>query len=196
MAHHFYESQKRETEHFDTADKFYRHQLGALKIDRCNYHTPTGRKFQQNDIDLWLTLETQRISVSEKKRTRDFGDLYLEAYSKYPHVTGWTAHSEADFLAYFFPERVFYAGFRQIIRFYRESLLPQIPNEWFAVLKNNHPGKSAQEKHTIKIAGCSYSVLLIQAYNESEGNNWYTMGISIPFAMLEDNHIKFHIYPI
>ncbi len=195
MAHHFNESQKAETAHFGAADKFYKLQLEAEKIDRCDYNTTTGREFQQNDIDLWLTLENQRISVSEKKRAHDFNDLYLETHSKFPDIEGWTMHSKADFLAYFFPERVFWAGFRQIIRFYRESLLPQIQPQWFDLLNNNYPLKSGQEKHEITIAGCLYTISLIQAYNESDGNSWYTMGIGIPFEMLKDNHIKFKIYP-
>ncbi len=196
MVHHFHESQKKETAHFATADKFYKEQLEALKIDRCDYNTVSGRKSQQNDIDLWLTLKNRRISVSEKKRAHDFNDLYLEVYSKFPFVEGWTAHSKADYLAYFFPERVFWAAFPQIIRFYREQLLPHIPLEWFEDIRIAWPEKSTQKKQTIKIAGCSYNILLIQAFNRSDGNNWYTMGTSIPFKILKDNHIKFHIYQL
>ncbi len=196
MVHHFYESQKIETGYFSAADNFYRQQLGAVKTERCDYHTEKGRIFQRDDIDLWLTLGSEKISVSEKKRTRDFNDLYLEVYSKFPDTSGWTVHSKADFLAYFFPDRVFWAGFPQIVRFCRESLFPQISSHWFENLKSNHLKKSAQKKHTIKIAGQVYDVVLIQAYNESDGNSWYTMGISIPFDMLKDNHIKFRIYPL
>jgi len=187
---------KVEKENFDTADKFYRKNLGVLKIDRCDFHTETGKHFQQNDIDLWLTLPGRRISVSEKKRNHDFNDLYLETYSKFPDIPGWVVHSKADFLAYFFPERIFWAGFPQIMRFYREGILPQIPLEWFEILRENQPQKSGREKHSIKIAGRTYDISVIQAYNESDGNSWYTMGVSIPFGMLKDNHIRFRVYPL
>ncbi len=196
MIHHFFESQKVEIRHFKVADKFYRQQFGATKTARCDYRTEKGRAFQQEDIDLWLTLKNKKVSVSEKKRTRDFNDLYLEIYSKFPVTSGWALHSKADFLAYFFPKRVFWAGFPQIIRFCRESLSPQIASSWFEELKTSHLRKNMQEKHTVRIAGKPYDIFLIQAYNESNGNSWYTMGVSIPFDMLKDNHIRFRLYPL
>jgi hypothetical protein len=195
MAHHFYESRKVETAHFETADKFYRTRLHAVIIKRFDYNTGSGKQKQLADIDVAVTLENgSTITVSEKKRTRDFDDLYLEVFSKFPEVLGWTEGSQADFLAYFFPTRVLWAGFPQIKRFFRESLLPQIPATLFGEMKNNHPGQNAKQKFTVKIAGVSYPVLLIQAYNESDGNRWYTMGISIPFKMLNDNHIRYNIF--
>ncbi len=196
MAHHFYESRKVETGHFRRADIFYKKQLHALKIERCDYNTPKGKTFQQKDIDLWLILENGRISVSEKKRTRDYNDLYLELYSKYPQAPGWAIHSQAGFLAYFFPERVLWAGFPQIKRFLKESLLPQInPDEW-KKLQKTHPENNFHKPAEYKVCGITYSVTLIQAYNETRNNTWYTMGISIPFDMLRDNHIRYRMYPL
>ncbi len=195
MPHHFYESRKKETDNFHRADTFYTTRLHALKIERCDYHTSKGKAFQQKDIDLWLTLENGRVSVSEKKRTRDFDDLYLELYSKYPETPGWAIHSQAAFLAYFFPERVFWAGFPQIKRFLKESLLPRInPDEW-KKLQETHPETSTRKRIKQKVSGITYPVTLIQAYNETQNATWYTMGISIPFNMLHDNHIRYRIYP-
>jgi len=195
MAHHFYESRKVATTHFETADIFYRTGMHAVKIERYDYNTARGKQKQLSDIDVAVTLQDgSTITVSEKKRTRDFDDLYLEVFSKFPDVPGWTSESQAGFLAYFFPARVFWSGFPQIKRFFRESIVPQIPAAQFGELKNSHPGQNAKQDYTIKIAGISYPVLLIQAYNESDGNRWYTMGISIPFRMLKDNHIRFKIF--
>lgn len=197
MAHHFYESRHVETSHFETADRFYRKFLHAVHIERFDYNTAGGKQKQKADIDVTLSLADGTIfTVSEKKRTRDFDDLYLEVYSKFPDVQGWTAGSEAGFLAYFFPKRVFWAGFLQIRRFYRESLCPRLPEEMFLNLKNGHERQNAKAEIFLKIAGISYPVLLIQAYNESDGNAWYTMGISIPFQMLKDNHIRFKIFAL
>ncbi len=197
MAHHFYESLKVETTHFETADAFYRFQLHAIKIKRHNYNTSSGKQKQRADIDVSLTLENgETLTVSEKKRTRDFDDLYLEVYSKFPRVPGWTIGSQAAYLAYFFPKRVFWAGFPQIRRFYRESLSPKLPGELFSSLLNEQKKKNACKEYLLKIAGVSYHVMLIQAFNESDGNQWYTMGISVPFQMLKDNHIRFTLYPV
>lgn len=196
IAHNFYESRKTETKHFTAADIFYRERLGATKIARCDYFTKEGRNFQKADIDLWLNLKTEKISVSEKKRTRDYNDLYLEVYGKFPDTPGWITHSKADFLAYFFPERVFWADFPQIIRFYNEQFAPQFPQELFKRLLNRNPGRNAIEKITVNVAGLSYPVSLIQAYNECDGNSWYTLGVSMPFDMLIDNHIRYRIYKL
>lgn len=195
-AHNFYESRKTELKHFTDADIFYTEQLGATKIVRCDYSTKEGRNFQKADIDLWLNLKAERVSVSEKKRTRDYNDLYLEVYSKFPDMPGWTTHSKADFLAYFFPERVFWAGFPQIIRFYNEQFAPQFSQELFKKFRYHNRGKNAIEKITVNVAGLSYPVSLIQAYNECDGNSWYTLGICIPFEMLTNNHIKYRIYAL
>ena len=196
MAHHFYESRKIETAHFAAADTFYYNRLHAIKTERHNYSTPAGRQKQRADIDVTLTLKDGTLlTVSEKKRTRDFDDLYLEVFSKFPDVPGWTSGSQASFLAYFFPKRVFWAGFPQIRRFYRESLRPKLPDKIFSNLKNSHREKNAREEYPLKIAGVPYTVRLIQAYNVEDGNSWYTMGVSIPFGMLEDNHIRFQFFP-
>ncbi|HDO06174.1 MAG TPA: hypothetical protein ENG85_00660 [Bacteroidetes bacterium] len=195
-AHNFYESRKTETKHFAAADIFYTEQMDATKIVRCDYSTKEGRNFQKADIDLWLNLKTGKVSVSEKKRTRDYNDLYLEVYSKFPDTPGWTTLSKADFLAYFFPKRVFWAGFPQIIRFYNEQLAPRFPQELFKKLRHHNREKNTIEKITVNVAGLSCPVSLIQAYNECDGNSWYTMGISIPFDMLTNNHIKYRIYEL
>lgn len=43
-----------------------------------------GRELQRKDVDVLLTLDGRQVKVSEKRRDRDYDDLLVEVYSKFP----------------------------------------------------------------------------------------------------------------
>ena len=108
-----------EKEQFPRADEFYRRVLNSsmnkIKITRWDYQlNAEHRKMQDDGIDVTIenelaTNEYDRrvISISEKFRTSDFGDMFIELYSKFPNVTGWGLKEKADLVAYFTPWNVY-----------------------------------------------------------------------------------------
>ena len=104
-----------EKEQFPSADEFYRrvlnNSMNKIKITRWDYQlNAKHRKMQEDGIDVTIenelaTNEYDRrvISISEKFRTSDFGDMFIELYSKFPNVTGWGLKEKADLVAYFTP---------------------------------------------------------------------------------------------
>ena len=71
------------------ADQFYCNILKATEIQRFNVDSETDMEMQRQDVDLLLTLNGLTYRISEKFRDKDFGDLYVEVYSKYPKTPGW-----------------------------------------------------------------------------------------------------------
>ncbi|MFO7659253.1 MAG: hypothetical protein R6W78_19510, partial [Bacteroidales bacterium] len=104
--HAFPASLRRELQHQAKANRFYAEKLGVKDIVRYNSDSEEDMAYQRKDIDLSFELNGRRLMVSGKFRDHDYGDLYLECYSKYPETPGWMHKSEADFLACFYPERV------------------------------------------------------------------------------------------
>lgn len=108
-----------EKEQFPRADEFYRrvlnNSMNKIKITRWDYQlNAEHRKMQEDGIDVTIenelaTNEYDRrvISISEKFRTSDFGDMFIELYSKFPNITGWGLKEKADLVAYFTPWNVY-----------------------------------------------------------------------------------------
>lgn len=104
-----------EKEQFPRADEFYRRVLNGpmnkIKITRWDYQlNDVHRRMQDDGIDVTIenelaTNEYDRrvIGISEKFRTSDFGDMFIELYSKFPNVIGWGLKEKADLVAYFTP---------------------------------------------------------------------------------------------
>lgn len=89
------------------ADVFYKEHMGAISIERYDYNDPNGRIKQQHDIDCTITIKDEQdnvydINISEKFRSIDWGDMWIELYSRYPSVRGWAlAFEGVDLIAYF-----------------------------------------------------------------------------------------------
>jgi hypothetical protein len=168
------------------ADDFYLNRLGATNIVRHNRNTEADMKIQRTDIDVSFQRKGKRINISEKFRTKDFNDLYIEFYSKFPDIHGWLDKSQADFIAYFFPARVFIIDEKALAEFYKNYLSNSIRKDVFKRLIETHPNDNAQKSTWITINNQNYKIQLIQAYNQTEDASWYTMGIAIPFKVLSD----------
>ncbi len=189
MIHNFSQSKLYENEQIKKADKFYHDVLHVFDIKRFNYQLSEERKMQLHDIDLLLTYQNKSYKVSEKFRSKDFGDLYLEIYSKYPKVSGWLNEGISDYIMYFTPEKVYCIDDLSLKKFYKENLISLLPSFWFENLKTSDRNIISKK---IYVNNIPYIISIIKALNEtSEGDNWITMGITIPFNMLKINGVKF-----
>jgi hypothetical protein len=182
---------QREQKNQRRADDFYLNRLGATDIVRYNHNTKADMKQQRSDIDVSFRRNGNIIKISEKFRAKDFNDLYIEFYSKFPDVRGWLDKSQADYITYFFPARVFIIDEKSLAEFYKNHLSSAISENIFKQLTEQHSNANAQKHTWIKIQNHSYKIQIIQAYNQTEDASWYTMGIAIPFKVLSDFKIYY-----
>lgn len=190
-AHNFIRSLHREKTYQKRADNFYIQHLKATNIIRYNADTEHDMAIQRLNIDVSFTVGNKLINVSEKFREKNFNDLYIEFYSKFPQSHGWLSKSQADYMAYFLPEKVFFIDEKKLSVFYENHLQYAVPQNEFAALIEQNVCTNAQKKTWIKIQNHNYSARIIQAYNETASAQWYTMGIAVPFRILSDFGIYF-----
>jgi len=194
LIHNFEKSLQCERNKAEEADNFYRKAFGVTKIIRYNSDSSADMDFQRKDIDVSLTVENRVYHISEKFRETDYGDLYVEIYSKYPHVKGWMHTGSPDVVVYFTPHTVYRIIHRGLKKFCLETLFPQIPENWFFEIHNSR--KSIVSKKLI-LDKKTISINLIQAHNKpTVGSSWETIGISIPFEVLKENGVKIKEYRV
>jgi hypothetical protein len=140
-------------------------------------------RMQLQDIDVELIKNNQAFNVSEKFRDKDFGDLYLEVFSKYPHTRGWLETGSADMLVYFVPEAVYCCNAQILRKFCVNKLFPEIPDEWY---KEIFCSDAAINSKNLNFFGQQTIIHLIKANNQTaDGNRWCTIGISVSFDFLK-----------
>ena len=186
MIHNFQNSLRYEKHQAQKADVFYREVLKASEIIRFSSDDNSDMEMQRQDVDLLLTLNEITYRVSEKFRDKDFGDLYVEVFSKYPKNLGWLHTGTPNAILYFTPKVVYWITHKSLSSFCHDVLFPLIPEAWYDELYTSH--KSILPK-LITLNGKSFSINLIQAHN-SDGKKWETIGISLPFWVLEMNNVK------
>lgn len=192
MIHNFNKSLKHEREQTVFADIFYREVLHVSQIVRFSSDNEDDMLMQKQDVDVLLTLNGITYRVSEKFRDKDFGDLYIEVFSKFPLVKGWMHTGSPHAILYFTPNHVYWITHKSLKEFCLNHLFQSLPTEWFDDLF-----KSGQTiiKKTVKINETSFNINLIQAHNH-DGKKWKTMGLSIPFEILEKFGVKFMKIPL
>lgn len=187
MLHNFSNDLKHEREQTVLADKFYLEVLKASEIKRFSSDSEEDMIMQKQDVDLLLTMNGTTFRVSEKFRDKDFGDMYIEVYSKFPKVKGWLNTGSPNAILYFTPKNVYWITHLSLKEFCIQKLFPQIITQWFEELYNS--GKTIIGKR-ISIDQNTYSINIIQAHNK-DGNEWKTMGVSVPFDLLKNAGVKF-----
>lgn len=82
---------------------------GNPNIIRYDYNdVPVGREMQKNGADLSIEIKNTSLNVSEKFRSTDWGDMFIELYSQYPKVNGWAlTNQNVDIIAYHTPLNVY-----------------------------------------------------------------------------------------
>jgi len=187
MIHSFSESLKRERNFAIKANKFYSEELNATKIKRFNNDTANDLELQRQDIDVQVTIKGTKFNISEKFREKNFGDLYIEVFSKYPHTMGWMHTGSPDAIVYFTPDSVYWITHKTLKAFCDVILFPAIPHAWYDEIFKS--GKAIASKQLI-LNGKNCKINLIQAHN-FEGKAWETIGLSIDFDVLEHFGVKF-----
>lgn len=186
--HNFSKSLAHEREQCKTADLFYTNILCATSIRRFNTDSKLDMEMQRQDVDLEITIENVTYKISEKYRDRDFKDLYIELYSKYPLVKGWMDTGSPNAILYFTPQNIYWITHKSLSAFYTEKLLPAIKKEWIddELIK---PEKAIIEKK-VRLGTKTHKINIIQSRN-FDGAGWVTIGISVPFYVLKDFGVKF-----
>ena len=186
VIHNFKASLQHEREQTAKADTFYWEVLKASKIQRFNTDSEADMEMQYQDVDLILTLNDINYRVSEKFRDKDFGDLYVEVYSKYPKTFGWLHTGTPNAILYFTPEQVYWITHKSLSTFCLETLFPRIPVSWYDELLLSP--KSIISKQLV-LKNKLYKINLIQAHNH-DGADWEPLGISAPFELFEEFGVK------
>lgn len=186
VIHNFKASLQHERDQAAKADRFYLEVLKVSEIQRFNSDSDADMEMQRQDVDLILTLNNINYRVSEKFRDKDFGDLYVEVYSKYPKTFGWLHTGTPNAILYFTPEQVYWITHQSLSTFCIEILFPCISDGWFEELILSP--KSIISKQLV-LKNNQYKINLIQAHNHDSAD-WETLGISAPFELFEDFGVK------
>ncbi len=100
-------------------------------------------------------------------------------------------NSEAEILAYFLPQKLIWIDKIALLKFYSSVLKNEINISFFEEI---HQSKKLFLKKEIFIEQKKYHINIIQALNKTKDAEWQTLGISIPYQMLNDYNINYKIY--
>ena len=188
MIHNFDQSLEHERNQTIKADTFYRDVLNAIDIKRFDTDSEADMDKQRQDVDLIFTLNNITYKVSEKFRDKDYGDLYVEVFSKFPKTKGWLETGSPNAIIYFTPNSVYWITHKSLAEFCLKSLFPAIPHNWYVDLYQSN--KTIVSKY-LKIESKIQKLNIIQAHNSlADGSKWETIGISAPFSFFENNGVK------
>lgn len=186
MLHRFSKSLELERQQAASADSFYTKVLGARQVIRYASESAQDMAMQRLDIDVTIKVGERIFQISEKFRTRDFDDLYLEVYSKYPPILGWMDTGSPQVLVYFTPSKVHWIAHKELKDFYLLHLKPALDEKWFASLYNSN---DSIVSHKLKLDSITTHIRIIQAHN-FENKAWVTMGVGIDIDVLEKFGVK------
>lgn len=129
-----------EKEMIPQADKFYIKLFSnnqEVNIERYDYNDiPVGREMQKHGVDLTLYITDNEgsktsLNLSEKFRSVDYNDMFIELYSKHPHVKGWALTSQqVDFIAYHTPYDVYFVNYQDISKLANEIMNIYGNDDW------------------------------------------------------------------
>lgn len=164
------------------ADKFY-HSRGATSITRWDYNDCAhGRYMQQDDIDVTVEfynafsiLDTIRksIDISEKFRTRDFGDHMIEIWSDYQRKKpGSHIKCEAEWLEQFVPGGVYEVtdapALRELATYARDYF------DWDNLFTTLRCG-TLSKLMPFEYKGNTYKVRLYKGLSKNCNDSWYNL---------------------
>lgn len=186
MLHNFKNSLQHEREQTCKADQFYKETLKATKIKRFNSDSEEDMLMQRQDVDLLITFNNITYRISEKFRDKDYGDMYIEVFSKYPNKMGWLHTGSPNAILYFCPQCVYWITHKSLKEFCFDKLFDAIPADWYHDLFQSD--KTIVSKSSI-LDGTKIKLNLIQSHNK-DGKVWETIGISLSFTVLEKFGVK------
>jgi len=192
MLHNFKNSLQHEREQTFKADQFYKEILKASEIKRFNSDTEDDMIMQRQDVDVLVTINDIIYRISEKFRDKDYGDMYIEVFSKYPNKMGWLHTGSPNAILYFTPHSVYWITHKSLKEFCFQKLFDVIPANWYHDL---YQSDKTIEAKSIVLDETRIKLNLIQSHNK-DGKVWETIGISLPFDMLEKFGVKMKKFEI
>ena len=161
-----------------------------LVITRYDYNDPVGQKMQKNGADLKLTLKDEygnssNLTISEKFRTADWGDMFVELYSQYPRVQGWGVTSQGvDFVAYFTPKKLYFVNYGDLLNIASNILFTHN----IGMYKEISDGVL---EHNINDYKSSVELKVIPTYTNTNKPTWNGVGVCIPWETLKAWGVKY-----
>jgi hypothetical protein len=197
MPHHFNLSSEFEKNWQPIADDFYISKYPDCFIKRYSNNSQEDLDFQKKDIDVTLVIGDRSIHISEKFRKRDYGDLLLELYSKYPTVKGWMNNSEADYIVYITPNIIYTLNKIDLLKWFVNEKFEEKFDLEISNFHTNNKRKSSRKTISFTSSkGNSIVINLIQAYNKTLDADWHTLSIAISWDELEKEGIQFKKYTL
>lgn len=168
----------------ETYNSFY--EKNGLKVySRCDWNTEKGKAEQLKDMDVILQAGNIRLSVSEKERSKDYGDIFVELYHVFEdgrRKNGWLYETKAELLSYFTPTKHYFVNMSALKDTVIGDILPLIKDDI-----SNFEGSGARVGTFYrKIGGKPRKMSATMARNEGNGAKWKTYGLCIPVSDLED----------
>ena len=180
MAHNYNKSSDYEKTWHPIANEFYFSKYPNSSLRRYDGNTPASLSFQKKDIDVSVLRDDKIVHISEKFRQNDYGDLLIELYSKYPKTKGWMHNSEADFLTYFSPKKVYVLKKRELIDWYIQEDFESKLKDALKVFHEENVEKSTRQGIKFQTKqGNLINITLIQAFNQTRGSKWHTISLAI-----------------
>lgn len=191
MEHNFYRSKQIENSNRNRADEFYR-SLGATNITIHDYNTDSGKYNQVQDIDVTVQFSRNSgkidVNISEKARTKNYGDTVLELYSKYPQQKGWGLTGNSDRVAIFYPDEVVVFHSKDLKRVAEELLDPVTE---FIQETGFRSGKT-----TVKIDGQNIKVdVKVTSSSGKYTSRWDSVFVCISYSDLDKLNVKYTRFP-
>ena len=103
------------------ANEWYE-KLGFTNIRRCSWDSEEGKNLQKDDIDLRANWLGNTVYISEKFRSKDYGDIMVELEDKFDgslRFSGWLFKSHADYIFYHTPKAIYIIETQYLIDFVR-----------------------------------------------------------------------------
>jgi hypothetical protein len=179
---------------YNRADMFYKNVLKAEIIKRYSHKKDEDKDILGKDINLHVKMNEKETTISEKTRDQDWNDIYVEIYRKYPDEAGWIKFTEAEYLAYFFPGRVFFSKMEPIRNLCQDILCRAVNTGIFKDMYYMFFRSSGRHSQSIKINNKTYSFTFHQTYHADGENSFYSIGLILPFVMLMDFRIDYKIF--
>jgi hypothetical protein len=169
------------------ADDFYRNVLKVTSILRYNHDMPRDMEMQRADVDVSIKIGEKLYHISEKFRDVDYGDLYIEIYSKYPHTQGWMHTGKPDAVLYFTPSHVYWINHYSLRHFCFDLLFPSIHQH---LIDDFFQSDKHIKLYKVIISGKQLPVKMIKADNK-DGTEWVTIGVAVSFDILKSFGLNF-----
>lgn len=165
--------------------------LMEINLSRWDWNTPEGRTKQMSDIDITIDVDVKsgqiknHYNISEKFRTDDYGDMFIELYSKYPNVNGWGPTTEADLIFYHTPKNLYYIDAKDIKR---------VSNDIMNTININHLNDEMVEWGTNRTEreynGFHLDFIKVPTY-VNDKKLWTGIGVCIQWDVLRKLNVKY-----